>query len=191
MDNLEELEGMKLQIAELKSRLDDQEIINEKVMRKAMRDKVSWMKRQYYIMMIVAVVGIPYTFWAFSWIGMSIEFSVITVLFFCVAAIYTYYSQNAAINSNLMEESLIEVSHKMIRMKKLNARWLWFGVPFIICWLGWFVYEIGGMANAKPMLIGGLVGGVIGAIIGIHNYCKYRKKINEVLSQIKELTESK
>jgi uncharacterized membrane protein len=60
----------------------------------------------------------------------------------------------------------------------------------MVIWFAWFIFEAlkQNVEEARGLIYGGVVGGVIGAIISTINYRKNRKKTQEILLQIKELT---
>ena len=60
-----ELEEMKQQICLLKGKLEKQTIINDHIIRQAMQQKVSGMHKDTIIMIVVAIIGIPYCFFFF------------------------------------------------------------------------------------------------------------------------------
>ncbi|MBQ2414042.1 MAG: hypothetical protein II315_03865, partial [Rikenellaceae bacterium] len=66
-----ELEQMRDQIAILRRKLDKETIINERLLRRAMHDKVRGITRDNRAMIIVGTLSIPYTFFAFGYLGIS------------------------------------------------------------------------------------------------------------------------
>ena len=69
-----------------------------------------------------------------------------------------------------------------------------FGVPAVILWMGWFLYEIyqiqGGDFN-NGFFWGGCVGGIIGAICGIKMHFKTQHQYQDIIDQIEDLTNDK
>ena len=76
-----ELEEMKQQICLLKGKLEKQTIINDHIIRQAMQQKVSGMHKDTIIMIVVAIIGIPYCFFFFMLVGFSYWLAAGTVLF--------------------------------------------------------------------------------------------------------------
>ncbi|MBR3633792.1 MAG: hypothetical protein IKN51_04580 [Bacteroidaceae bacterium] len=69
------MEEMRQQMTILKDKLNKQEIINERMMRKAMKKNVVDINRRYLIIASVGLLMIPYGYWAFVMMGgMSIGF---------------------------------------------------------------------------------------------------------------------
>lgn len=188
--NIEELDMMKKQLEVLKDKLDKETIINEQLMRRAMKEDVSKFHKDAIIRCCVALLGIPYCTWIFSFMHMSELFIIVTDISFAIAIVYTYITHKGLKANDLLNGNLIEVSYKITRMRHLESAWLRFSIPFVIIWFAWFMFELMKQNGdvAKGMAIGGVVGGVIGAIRGPMKYRKSRKKSQEILLQIKELT---
>lgn len=79
-DNME-LEQMKEQLSVLKSKLDKEDIVNDRLMRKVMRKKVSRLKRYTYVTYVAVIIGIPYCTWACIYLlNISLWFTLFTDL---------------------------------------------------------------------------------------------------------------
>lgn len=187
-----ELEEMREQLSVLKEKLEKESIVNDRMMRTIMKQKVKSIKRYTRFICILAIFAIPYCTWAFMHqMHMSVWFTAVTDIFLVLAVIYDYFIQKNIIANELMDDDLIDVKQKMISFKRKQADWLKIGIPFIVVWLGWFAFENMERADAKFIIIGGIVGAIIGSCIGIKNYMKMRRMATEVISQIEELGEPK
>ena len=78
METNKEMETMRMQMAELKRRFDEQVVVNSKMVKKAMKNKSQWIKRKYTVMIIVCAIMTPYNFILPQKIGFSLLFSVIS-----------------------------------------------------------------------------------------------------------------
>ena len=137
-----DLENMREQMNTLKKKLNEQEIVNDRIIRKSMRNTANNIKRRYYAIMALTLLMIPYTYVVFIlnqglsmayWIGTSI------LMLLCAGA--TYYNSLNVSSSNMMSNNLVEVGQKMARAKKFDANWLFFGIPAVIVWLAWLTWE--------------------------------------------------
>ena len=188
MDTLEE---MKEQLALLHQKLDNERIINDRLVRRVISRNAGRINRDGLFITIIAAIGIPYCIFAFSWMGISWLFSAVTAVFLLVAIIYTYYSHRMMRTEHLAACTLAEVTERIVRMKLLHARWLRFSIPFLIVWAIWFANEILSLTGTTDeerhaILIGGVVGGVIGAVMGIITYRRTQRLANEILDEIKD-----
>ena len=190
--NTIELNEMKEQISLLRRKLEKETIVNEKLIRASMRDKLKAVKRKSYILCAVVIAAIP--LWASpifdyhsSWfIGTSIAYLLIGV-------IHEIYSNQLLSTQNYITGSLVDEVRKLNRYRQLTRQWHRFGLLFLCIWLQWFVYEgnSAGEIHVKYILISGLIGGIIGGAIGWTIYRKGQKAVDEVIEQIEELTGEK
>ena len=188
MDTLEE---MKEQLALLHQKLDNERIINDRLVRRVISRNAGRINRDGLLITIIAAIGIPYCIFAFSWMGISWLFSAVTAVFLLIAIIYTYYSHRMMRTEHLAACTLAEVTERIVRMKLLHARWLRFSIPFLIVWAIWFANEILSLTGTTDeerhaILIGGVVGGVIGAVMDIITYRRTQRLANEILDEIKD-----
>ena len=84
------------------------------------------------------------------------------------------------------------MAENVTRMRTLGSRWLYGSIPFLICWLTWFYFELSSVINqseAEGVLIGGIIGAIRGVSIGTYKYREFRRTTKEILNQIYELKE--
>ena len=193
MENINDIgiEQMKEQLSMLKSKLDKEMIVNDRLMRSIMNQKMKKINRERWIISSIILLGIPYCTWCFMFLlKMSFVFTIVTDIFMLVALVYTYLMHKDVKTNELMEGNLIEVSHKMIKIKRMQANWLKFSIPFVVVWMSWFVIENMNGIDAKYIIIGGSVGAVIGACIGTMSYRRTRRMATEIIKQIEELNQN-
>lgn len=192
MQNDFELESMRQQLATLKKKLNEQEILNDRVMRRSMRNEVNTITRRYYIIMAVGLLMVPYGYWCFVKLGgLSVFFWIVTSIFMLVCAGATYYTCRKINDPNLMNRNLVEARKRVASAKKFEADWLLFGIPAVVLWLGWFLYEayqIHGGALNNGFFLGGCIGGIIGAICGLSLNFKTQHQYQDIIDQIEDLT---
>ena len=187
MTNDFDLDMMRTQLATLKSKLEQQEIVNDRLMRQSMRKNVSSINTRNLILCILSLLMIPYCYWIFvKMCNFSIYFWVFTALFNVACIVYTLYNTKDIINPQLTKDSMVEVHRKVARAKKLNAQWLYVGIPFIVVWLSWLVYEIykqGGQELLEVFMWPCIAGAVIGGIFGIKVFFKTQRQYQEIMEQ--------
>ena len=192
MNNDFELESMRQQMNTLKNKLNQQEILNDRVMRRSMRNEVNTITRRYYIIMAVGLLMVPYGYWCFVKLGgLSLFFWIVTSIFMLICAGATYYTCHKINDPNLMNRNLVEARKKVASAKKFEADWLFFGIPAVVLWLGWFLYEvyqIHGGAIDNGFFWGGCIGGIIGAICGLSLNFKTQRQYQAIIDQIEDIT---
>ncbi len=186
------LEEMRQQMTTLKNKLNQQEIVNDRLIRRSMRNEVSNINRRYNIIMAIGILMVPYGYWCFvKLVGLSIFFWIATSIFMLICAGATFYNSRKISDPGLMSHSLVEARKKVASAKKFESNWLLFGIPAVILWMGWFFYEtyqIQGGDFYNGFFLGGCIGGIIGAIIGIKIHLKTQRQYQDVIDQIEDLT---
>ena len=186
------LEEMRQQMTTLKNKLNQQEIVNDRLIRRSMRNEVNNINRRYNIIMAIGILMVPYGYWCFvKLVGLSVFFWIVTSIFMLICAGATFYNSRKISDPGLMSHSLVEARKKVASAKKFESNWLLFGIPAVILWMGWFFYEtyqIQGGDFYNGFFWGGCVGGIIGAIIGIKIHFKTQRQYQDVIDQIEDLT---
>ena len=191
-----ELEEMRQQLGILKEKIDGQKLINDKLIRQSMLNKMSFMKKYTWVSFL-ALLFIYYVYndiritFNLSWwfYGATVIFMTFTV---CFDAYINRFNKEAFLNGDLIATSL-----QMQRMKKLRKRSLLYGIFFMTIWVSWFVIELyngSGAANGGEntsmfygMLVGGGVGLIAGVAIGIWLYLRMQRINSDIIQQIDEL----
>lgn len=187
--NTIELKEMKKQIALLRSKLEKESIVNEKIIRRSMRDKLKSIKRTSYILCILVLLAVCY-FWLDTVTRevFSPWFIGVTIVFLLVAVIYDCCCNRLLRTQNFANGNLLEEVDKLNKYRKMYHRWHQISIPFLFVWLPWFIYEAAESSeHALGLLFGGLVGGCVGGIFGWRWYRKEINTVGEVLEQIEEL----
>ena len=187
-----DLENMRQQMTTLKNKLYQQEIVNDRLIRRSMRNEVNTIARRYYIIMAIGLFMIPYGYWCFVKLsGLSIFFWIVTSIFMLVCVGATYYTLRKINDPDMMNRNLVEARKKVACAKKFEAYWLFFGIPAVVLWLGWFLYEvyqIHGGAIDNGFFWGGCIGAIIGAICGLSINFKTQRQYQDIIDQIEDLT---
>ena len=190
-----EMDEMRQQMETLKKKLGQQEIVNDRLMRRSMKSTANKIIQRHNIVMAVGLLMIPFGYYSFVMIsGFSIPFWIVTCLFMILCAAATYYVGFDLRDSRLMQGKLLEVRRKVARAKKLENQWLFISIPLLILWLAWFVYEAmlqnsDEIRRGYGLLVGGAIGGVIGLICGFSLHFKTQRQYQEIIDQIEDLTE--
>lgn len=185
-----ELSDMRAQIGLLKERLSREIIINDKMVRRAIGERASFLWRRGLLFSIIGLVAIPYLYWAYSLLGVSPAFLIVTLLFMLTASLYTFHSHFQLRPHHLSECDLLTVGQKAAELKRKYVVWHYFSIPFVICWLGWFIWEFYQSNPDLPtIIVSFLVGALIGGWIGWRQHRSVVRAADEILRQVEELSE--
>lgn len=186
-DNLE-LEEMKRQIQLLKEKLAKETIISEKMIIQSTREKMAYIRRKNQLLYIIVPFALIYCNIFFFKLDYSLTFSIVTSLFLIMALLYQIYSHRGVNTKEISTSNLLDISKTLIRMNSLGLKWLYFGIPFALLWIIWFILESYSKEGGKPICIGGGIGFVIGAIAGFQHLRNVRSKAKEAIHDIEEYT---
>ena len=188
-----ELEDMRQQMATLKKKLEKQEIVNDRMIRQSLKHSTSSINRRYIFTCFLCLAMIPYGYWAFVKLnGSSIGVWVTMCILMLITLVYTVYIGRHLHNSNLYDRDLVDAYKKVAQAKRLDSEWLKFGIPAVILWLGYFLYDSYGHMErdefeifAVAMSVAVILGGIIGLKIHFRNQSDYE----DIIEQIEEITE--
>lgn len=188
MDSRELME-MKEQLSILNQKLEKEKIVNDRMMRRATKEKISKMQRHALIKAIAIAFAIPYTCWVTHWLGFSPWFCAFTFAAL-VIALYADYRIHRNLRANeAMQGNLMDVRKKVLHIKQAYGDWIKFSIPILIVWLTWFVYEIYQQPDIpQEAIFAGIgSGGIFGGIIGFLEYRKIQRSADEILQQIEDM----
>lgn len=189
-DNLQELEEMSSQLLELKSMLKEQTIVNERMMRKAMRGKYNKVRNDIRFSIVLEFLAMPFLGVMLPSLGLPMWFTVVTLAFLLSALVASAFSLRRYASEDLMTGNLTSVAIRLIRYKRFGIYWFFYAIPFLILWIVFFFrYVTEGKESeyVDGVVFGGIVGGVIGGILGTVNYIQNLRRMNCILREIREL----
>ena len=191
MDSRELME-MREQLAILTQKLEKETIVNERLMRSAIKAKASWIRRKAIIESTITLIMLPYFIWVMPGLcGISVEFCIFTCFFMVLALGYNYYIHSHFQPNKFTHGNLLEARKDTLMLKKFYANWLKFiGIPFIVVFFTWFIHDITQVIHGEELqdALGGMaIGIVLGSIIGIYRYKKTQRTADEILEQIEDM----
>lgn len=186
-----ELEEMKIQIDNLKKKLEDQTIVNEKHIRNSFRTKISDINMTVTMTVIVGILSLVYCTWFYHSKGLSLAFTIATGLMLAVCVLLTLIQKIQLSRIDISAGNLVETARDISKIRTHYKHWYKTAIPMIIIWFGWMTYEILTRFEMTPMTIGFLSGSATGAIFGGIIGSRINKKIinrtEELLGYIEEL----
>lgn len=185
------LEEMKAQMAILKSKIEGQTMLNERLMRRAMNDRMSLVRRMvvWDVVMVIVCIAAMYAFMELC--GFSLLFFVVSVVLFGWFLMSSAYI-NRIKESELLEGDLLKTCEKLVKMKRLRVRLMMINLPLALAWAVWYGYEEISFEAARggeprSIIVSLCVGLVVGLIIGLKIFRKMQRANDIVIQQIKEM----
>ena len=193
IDSKEFLE-MKEQLSLLIKKLDKEAIVNERMIRRSMKEKADRLNRRLIVEILVCLIMIPFFICVLPNLSkVSMPFCIFSAGFFALAILYDFYMYLRFRPQKFIEGNMIEVRRDTLNFKKQTLRWTYcIGIPFLVVYIAWFVYEKMQYYQGeilKIVLVSALIGFLIGGAIGINIFVKTLRATDEILMQIEELEE--
>lgn len=196
INNNNELEIMRSQMASFKKQLEQQEIINSRIMSESMKKKFSWIKKMIIGEIILIPIFLYLAFAAKYYLDLS-WWSTSTFIILLLCDVWCDYDINmrAIKNSDYSRDNLVNTMEKLLRMKQRRTKQAAIMLITLIGLIIWLSIEISLhliSINAATRMWGVFYGGVVGGIIGIAVswwiYCKMQKTNDEMIKQIEEIS---
>lgn len=192
-NDFQELEDMRRQISLLKEKLDKESIVNDKLMRNIMSTKIGNVNSYLLKLLILIPFTMALVYFDFGILfPLSTEFMIVTQIMLVGFGIYIYLNKRLLASANIAGGNLVEESKKLLRFKKREIRYIFFGMPICIVWMVWCFYELLHCGKEQDEIICVIIGASIGAIFGFgYSIRKFRmimRNINSVVSQIEDIS---
>lgn len=184
---MNELEEMRGQMQILKQKLGSQELVNDRLLRNAMSNKMSWVTKYIWFelwglfplcVLIFSLNKMLYP--TMSW------WPTLTILFFLLVDILFDFYINRVSESDWQEENLLKTADKLLKMKKLRWQQLVAVIPLVILLFGWYLWEFPSEIRLYTS-IGGVIGGIIGFAIGLRILLKMQRINDDLIRQIRDM----
>ena len=188
-ENHLDMESMRMQLETLKKKLDKQQIVTDKLVQKAMSNKMSWIMKFLWTELIVLL---PFTAIAFCNLksmvpGMS-WYPIVAILVFMLACIAVDLYVNYTSENDWKSENLVNTGMKLLRMKRLRWMQVAVNLPIVFVLFVWLFYDLE-FEGKDAMVYGSVVGGLIGMAIGIGILIRMNRTNDELIRHINGLKE--
>ena len=144
-NNLSELDQLKAQYETLKQQFDQQEIVNDRLMKSSIKRSTDFYKRyrtiQFMVYPLMVIVGLLTIKWLF---GNSLSMSLFWVAFCVICFVAELWMTKMVLFKTLENNDLLTLSNHARSFKKLYAIFVVsYVIPIIIIVVGWIISEIG------------------------------------------------
>jgi hypothetical protein len=190
-----ELDEMRQQMAILKNKLDNQTIVSDRLIRRAVKNSVSILNKRYLVVSIIALAMIPYGYWAFVVLnGLSIWLWLGTCVIMLAVVGFCFFNGRDMRDPKLVEKNLLETKRKVAAAKKRDNNWLWFGIPMAIAWTVWAGWEMAQKMDGdfmKYFMPWFIICVTAGVLIGLKVHFKTQSHFRDIIEQIEDLEDNK
>lgn len=188
-ENNNELDVMRQQLEILKNKLNEQTIVNDRLIRKAMSRKMSWIMRYIWFELLLLIPLATVCFVFMKLVVPSISwFPIIGIILLMLADVLLDFYVNRTSEKDWQSENLVETGHRLVWMKRMRWWKLAISLPIAIALFAWYFSGFTENEMLQSMIAGGIVGGIVGFCIGIYILIKMNRTNDELIQQIHDLT---
>lgn len=187
--DMQELENLRQQVSEFKQRMDQQQIINDRLFRRSMTSNVSWVKHTNGWMSVIGILLMPLLVIAFrAGIGMQWAPIVVLCIVLVLEAIFNFWQIRNISASMFATSDLLTVRSKMLAFKRREILQMVIEVPLLILWCIWAFMTA---ESTNPIGMSPLVPAVgfgIGLIIAFSIFFFEMRTLNKTLRELEDFT---
>ena len=186
-----EVDELRQQLALFKQRLDQQEIVNDRLLRHSMNARLSIFTRISVIMDVIGLLVMPIILIALHAIGVPWYIGAFILLMVVVELVYNIIAHRRLQRLFTDGNDLLTVRRGLLRFKKTERLWTLIAVPLLIVWLLAFYWQQGIFSGELTgAAASGLVTSAIGAFFGLL-FCFgfYAWEMHRVNLSIREIDE--
>ena len=185
-NNLSELDQLKAQYETLKQQFDQQEIINDRLMKSSIKRSTDFYKRyqtiQFMVYPLMVIVGLLTIKWLF---GNSLSMSLFWVAFCVICFVAELWMTKMVRFKTLENNDLLTLSNHARSFKKLYAIFVVsYVIPIIIIVVGWIISEIGINFSFENSIIAFCFVLVFSVVVAWAEVCYKTRPCDEIIRQI-------
>ena len=188
-----EVDELREQLALFKQRLDQQEIISDRLMRRSMNARISIFTKTSVIVDTVVLLIMPLVFWAFSKMGVSWYLTLILLLGVIIELAYNIICHRQIQRLFTEGNDLLAVRRGLLEFKKRERLQMLISLPLITLWALALCWQLGVFADNPTERVAAIgirvgIGFFIGTLIVFCGYFWEMHRINRSIREIDELS---
>ena len=188
INNLQELEELRSQVAEFKNRIENQEIVSQQLLKQAMTAHVSWFKGFNVWADVVGLFFMPVLALVLREIGCSWAPFIMILILLIGELIFNIWNTRSISTKYLMSDDILTSRQRLLRFKQREQWQTVIEVPMIVLWAIWVYFDGPGRMsqNQTEWAVRLIIGLVIGLGIGIYIYYREMRSLNKAIKEIDE-----
>jgi hypothetical protein len=191
-NNLQEMEQLRSQVAEFKSRLEQQEIVSRRMLDAAMKGHVSWIKQMSVWGGYVELALVPLVVYVLkSIVGASWLPIIVLCIVMAFEAFFNFWNVSTIRDKYLLANDVISAQQRLRTFKRREKLYTYIVIPIILLWLVWFLFDVYSGKNIPFPSTEIIV--AIAIILTIDFYIFYRemRSLNNAIKDIDEFVNGK
>lgn len=197
-----ELDDMRSQLGLLKDKINEEKIINDRLLRESMRSKMGWIRTFFWLELLVALPFIAFALVLAKMSSLPIShfswWTFAALMLILAVDIYFDYRVNVAPlkEHDYDRDNLVATVGKLIKMKRQRKLQAIIGIATMVPAIGWGFAECwmavgddpAARADLHAMTVSCIIGAIIGGIGGVIMIGRMQRTNDRMISQINEIT---
>ena len=142
-----EVDELREQLALFKQRLDQQEIISDRLMRRSMNARISIFTKGSVVADAIALLFMPLVFWAFHMAGVSWYIGFVVVLALVAEMTYGIISHRKLQCLFTEDNDILTVRRGLLKFKRNERLQMLISIPLIILWALALCWQLGAFSD--------------------------------------------
>ena len=190
---MDELQEMREQMAALKEKLNKQEVVNDRLIRDVLSQKMKVINKNGWISGLCGLFVITFGNFMFYQMGLSTWFLIGTTVMMIFCVVVTWISHSWVNSNEIANGDLLRVAKQAFRLQKVYKNWKYIALPMILAWGVWLGLEYTAIVQDTAIVFGtmscGVIGGLIGGMIGFRQNKKVINELGEMIYHIEEMSD--
>ena len=142
-NSLQELEELRSQVAEFKNRVEQQEIVNRRLLKETMKGHVSWIKQMSIWGSVGELVILPFLVYALrSIVGVSWLPIIVVGLVIVGEAVFNFWNVSTIRDKHLAVDDVLSVQQRLITFKRREKLYTFGILPFLFLCVIWLLFDV-------------------------------------------------
>ena len=183
---VDEVDELRQQIAQFKQRLDQQEIINDRLMRHTINARISILTKTSVIIDAVGLLITPFAIWYLDKVGISWILGIFALIAVIVELIYNIICHRKIQRLFTDGNDLLTVRRGLLKFRRSERLQMLIAVPLIILWIIAIMWQLGVFVHTQELIRMSLAI-IIGLLICFGLFAWEMHRINNSIREIDDL----
>ena len=183
---VDEVDELRQQIAQFKQRLDQQEIINDRLMRHTINARISIFTKTSVIIDAVGLLITPFAIWYLDKVGISWILGIFALIAVIVELIYNIICHRKIQRLFTDGNDLLTVRRGLLKFRRSERLQMLIAVPLIILWIIAIMWQLGVFVHTQELIRMSLAI-IIGLLICFGLFAWEMHRINNSIREIDDL----
>ena len=184
-----ELADFRAELATFKQRLDDQQIVNDRLLRRSMKSRISPFITSSVVGDVAGLLISPLMFVAFNRLGIHWTLGAIIVLMIILELLFNIYNYHRISRLFTQPADLVTMRRGLLHFRRDERLWMITAIPIILLWTAFLWWRMDAFSQFHIGLVLGTIGLVLGLASCFAVYLWEMRRVSQVERELDELSE--